>query len=346
LRVAFLTRDYPPSVGGIATHASSLAGALRRLGVDVNIFSGRTDTNTLFLPLTHSFDGFDLVHVQSSPYAPFVNGAPFIVTVHAPVRTEWRHYSWLSKVESPVAILTEKVTFRRASAILSVSETTTSSLVKGYGLSKDRITLIGNGVDFERFSRGNRGSRERGLILMVSRLEPRKNMEAALRALSRLPRGSYSAKVVGDGSQRRGLERLAKSLGVEVEFLGRVSDDALPALYQEAGIFLTTSYSEGFGLSLLEAMSAGCAVVASDIQPHRDLVEDGRNGMIYSSPPDLQRVLGILLSNADAAERMGRAGIAMAKRFSWDAVGQRVLEVYERCLFREEERHRRWVPRW
>jgi len=255
-----------------------------------------------------------------------------VVTVHAPVKTELPHYSLLSKLQSPTAILSEIVTFLKAAAILSISETTTSSLVDGYGIDRARITVIGNGVDYARFSIASGRQRDPLNILMVSRLEPRKNVAGALRALSVLPTGRYRARIVGDGSQKQELQRMARSLGVDVEFLGRVSNEDLPSLYQEAGVFLTTSYSEGFGLTLLEAMAAGCAVVASDIPTHRDIIDDGHNGLVYRSNSDLAVKLESLLSNPDATKRIGKAGMETAKMFSWDSVAQKVLRVYEKCL--------------
>jgi glycosyltransferase involved in cell wall biosynthesis len=311
-----------------------LARELERLGVAVDVMVGRSDLRTLLLPVGRSFAGYDIVHSQSSPYGAFVRGVPLVVTVHSPVKVEREHYSLPSRAKSAPAVVMEYVAFGKAKAILAVSETTASDVASRYGVGRERINVIGNGVDYQRFAHDEGKNRRSELILIVSRLEPRKNMGEALRALSELPKGSYAAKIVGDGSQRKELERMAGSLGVNAKFLGRVSDESLPSLYQEAGIFLATSYSEGFGLSLLEAMSAGCAVLASDIPPHRDLIRDGENGFIYADSSDLARKLGILLANDDETIRIGKAAMNTAKEFTWDSVARRVLGVYETCLSR------------
>src|SRR5437879_11505036 len=97
MRVAILTRDYPPAFGGVATHVDGIVRALRRLGTDVDVFVGGNNFRTALLPLIKSLRQYDIVHVQSSPYGAFVIGVPMVVTVHAPVLTEWGHYHTMYK---------------------------------------------------------------------------------------------------------------------------------------------------------------------------------------------------------------------------------------------------------
>lgn len=327
-----MTRDYPPAVGGISTHASNLARELGSLGVDVEVLVGGGDLKTLVFPVLKSLEGFDIVHSQSSPYGALVGKSRLVVTVHAPVKAEWGHYAWTSKAKSLPAVVMERATFRKARAILAVSETTALDLKSKYGIEGERITVIGNGVDYQRFLGASGGPKRPSVILLVSRLEPRKNLAEAIRALGSLPKGSYEARIAGDGSQRRDLEELASSLGVNAKFLGKVPGENLLSLYRDSGIFLTTSYSEGFGLSLLEGMSAGCAVVASDIPTHRDLIQNGQNGILYRDSSDLVSKLTWLLSNPSEEERLGEAATKTARDYSWEDVARKVLQVYDRCL--------------
>lgn len=255
LRVAILTRDFPPAVGGISTHVSGLVNGLRGLGVEVDVHVGRTDSGTLFLPLHMSASRYDLVHAQSGPYGAFVFGVPLVVTVHAPIVDEWTHYAGMTTYTSLPAFALERLSLRRASAILAVSTATKQHLVERYGLPDTKVTVVGNGVEFDRFAQARNPERVPNRIVMVSRLEPRKNIPEAFKALARLPRDSYEAQVVGDGSQMKQLKSMAELLRLNVTFMGRVASSDLPRIYNSASIFLSTSHSEGFGLTLLEAMA-------------------------------------------------------------------------------------------
>jgi len=332
MRVAILTRDYPPAIGGIATHVEGLVKALRRMGVEADLYVGRHDVKTLLLPFDIPLKRYDVVHVQSLPYGAFVFGVPLVATVHSPVLEEFEHYRNALKIVSIPAIALEKASLSRASAVLSVSGRSRSDLLRMYGLEPDRVEVIGNGVDYERFS-GRRdavGPTVTKRVLVVSRLEPRKNVMEAIEAAAALPKGACQLEIVGDGSERAALVERAKSLGEEsVRFLGRVDEASLPEVYGSCAIFLTTSNSEGFGLSLLEAMSSGCACVASDLPTHRALIEHGVSGLIYRSRPELVSCLQDLLASPEKAERLGAAARQVASGHTWQKVAERVSAAYE-----------------
>lgn len=332
MKVAMLTRDYPPRIGGVATHVAGLVKALTKRGITVEVFAGGSDLRTLTMPLRKRLDKFDLVHVQSSPYGALVSGRPLVVTVHAPVRREWEHYTLGSKLKSVVAYPCEKLTFGKAHAILSVSNMTKQDLVRKYGIEERVIEVIGNGVDLATFAVRREMRRVANRILLVSRLEPRKNIDEAIISLSKFRSDQYEAKIAGEGSQRARLERLARDLGVRVMFLGQVSLPELRRLYAEADIFISTSRSEGFGLSVLESMAAGCAVIASGIPTHRDMIKDGFNGLLYDDVSELESKMSSLLSTPDRVFELGTRAQETASGYSWEKVAERVLTAYNRCL--------------
>lgn len=336
MRIAVLTRDYPPTIGGIATHVEGLVKALRRNGVEVDVYVGDNDVKTLLLPFDIPIGHYDLVHVQSLPYGAFVFGVPLVVTVHSPVLEEFDHYRHAVKVISLPAVACERISLSRASAILAVSERSREDLLGSYGVAPRRVEVIGNGVDYEKFARrGKTADSERAnRVLVVSRLEPRKNVRQAIEAVASLPVGACRLDIAGDGSERASLVELSDSLGARevVRFLGRVDEESLLALYGSASIFVTTSLSEGFGLSLLEAMSSGLACIASDLPTHRALIENGVNGVIYGSKEELVSSLRRLLSSPDTASRLGSNARQSATEHSWDGVAGRVILAYKRAL--------------
>lgn len=337
MKVAIITRDYPPAIGGIATHVEGLVKGLRRMGVQADVYVGKHDVRTLLLPFDMRLNEYDVVHVQSLPYGAFVYGVPLVVTVHSPVLEEFAHYRNALKIAALPAIALEKVTLSRARAVLAVSGQSRSELMDYYRLPAGKVGVIGNGVDIARFApRGPRDDEAWKRILVVSRLEPRKNIGEAIRAVADLPRGSCELVVAGDGSERDALVQLSRSLGLErvVHFLGRVSADSLPEVYARSGIFLTTSNSEGFGLSLLEAMAAECACVASDLPTHRWLIQDGVSGRVYHGKDELRGCLRDLLSSQETARSLGSAAHQAAAGHTWDRVAERTVEAYRAAVGR------------
>lgn len=333
MKVAILTRDYPPAIGGIATHVEGLVKALRARGVDVDVYVGSNEPKTLLLPFDIPLKSYDLVHVQSAPYGAFVTGVPFVVTVHSPVLEEFTHYRSLLKAAAIPAIGLERASLRRAKAVLAVSAQSRKELLEMYRLPVSKVGVIGNGVDYQRFSEAGsrRGPTSSKRVIVVSRLERRKNVREAIESVAALPAGSCQLDIVGDGTEMGELSGLVDRLRARdyIHLLGRVNGGSLPELYSSAGIFMTTSASEGFGLSLLEAMSSGCACVVSDLPTHRALISDGVNGLVYKTASELVACLSDLLSSPEKMRRLGDAARASASEHTWDRVAERVSTVYQ-----------------
>jgi phosphatidylinositol alpha-1,6-mannosyltransferase len=143
--------------------------------------------------------------------------------------------------------------------------------------------------------------RRRPIVLFVGRLERQKDVPTLLRAMAivaeRLP--DALLLVVGDGSERARLERLAERLGLgaHVAFVGRVDHDELPAYYGACDVFAITSLYEGTCMVLVEAAAAGRPVVASDFAGAEDAILDGESGFIVPIGDELavaERILYLL----------------------------------------------------
>ena len=165
--------------------------------------------------------------------------------------------AWLyRKFERRMAVWTEVIT------VVSADELQQGRTVLG---DRTRIELVENGVDNSKFSPdgpvAERGSAP--LLVQVGRLSEQKAQDRTLRALARLADDTVRVRLVGDGPQRRALSQLAEALGVadRVEFVGSV--DPRPHL-RAADLVLLPSRWEGMSLVLLEAMSIGATVIASD----------------------------------------------------------------------------------
>lgn len=181
-------------------------------------------------------------------------------------------------------------------------------------------------------------------LLFVGRLVERKGVDVLLRAFASLGDiANARLVVVGDGPERERLQSLARELGVQerVDFLGRVSDDALRAEYASARVFVLPAIvdsrgdTEGLGVVLLEAMNSRVPVVASDSGGIVDIVEHEKTGLLV--PPGdvtaLAAALRRLATEPAYAARLGEAGYrTLVERFSWDSIVGRWQAIYEDVL--------------
>jgi phosphatidylinositol alpha 1,6-mannosyltransferase len=137
--------------------------------------------------------------------------------------------------------------------------------------------------------------------------------------------------VVGDGPEREELERSAPP---GATFLGEARGEQLATLYASADIFCFSSTTDTFGQVLLEAGASGLPIVAAAAGGARELVADGRTGLLV--PPDDPHALAVALLNlAGDPERrrsLGEAGVLAARRRTWESAIAELSAVYRRLL--------------
>jgi glycosyltransferase involved in cell wall biosynthesis len=228
----------------------------------------------------------------------------------------------------------ERALTRRASRVIAITEALREFCVERVGLPAAKVEVVHYGLDAPPAAWGPNPDLalpdDVRLLLCVSRLEPQKGIDTALRALTQLPPETVLV-VLGEGPQRAELEALARSLGVaeRTRFPGRVGDVA--ALLGEAELLVHPARWEGFGLAILEAMLCALPVVASRVSSLPELVADGETGILV--PPDdpdaLATALGILLEDRAQATQMGAAGRRRAQdQFSVARMARRTAEIY------------------
>ena len=200
-------------------------------------------------------------------------------------------------------------------------------------LQHQDAALIPLGVDTDRFCPPREVQKSE--ILFAGMLERRKGLDYLLRALpavlKRIP-GAHLT-VVGGGRSDAEFRRLAEEMGVSkhVTFEGAIPFDRVATYYQRCEVFCLPSLGEPFGISLLQAMSCGKPVVSTRAGGVPDFVEDGRSGILVP-PADAEQLadaLQRLLGDAELCRRIGTYNRQIClERFSWDAVADRLEEVY------------------
>jgi glycosyltransferase involved in cell wall biosynthesis len=343
-------------IGGSERHLLALLPALRALGVDAHMV-GLDDPSWDVAPFYAALDTAGVPYerlVSARDLSPRLVPALRRLDVDV-VHTHLVHadlYGALGRGQARLVStkhnddpfragsfrFVERMLARRASRIIAITEALARFCVTRVGLPAEKIEVVHYGLDAPPLAWGPNpelrlpeGAR---LLVAVSRLEPQKGLDLALRALAELPSEAVLV-VLGEGPQRAELEALAAELGVtdRVRFPGRVGDVA--ALLRQAELFVHPARWEGFGLALLEAMLCAKPIVASRVSSIPELVADGGTGILV--PPDdpaaLATALGILLQDRAQAVAMGAEGLVRAQqRFSVARMAERTAEVYRRAL--------------
>jgi glycosyltransferase-like protein len=202
--------------------------------------------------------------------------------------------------------------------------------------------VVHNGVDGARFRspdpeqaaqlRRRAGAADRPLILSVGGIEPRKGSDTLMRAFARLRESGRKCvlAIIGGHSfqdYRAYADRvlamlpgLGLQLGSDVVQLGTVPEAEMPGWYAAADVLAVPSTKEGWGLAVLEAMSAGLPVVASDLPVFAEYLRPGEDALFVpvGDAAALSEALAGVLDDPARAARLRAAGRAVAGRFSWE----------------------------
>lgn len=175
------------------------------------------------------------------------------------------------------------------------------------------------------------------LCLSVGRLAREKNQALLLSAFAMILEELPAARLVlvGEGDDRRRLERMAVDLGLaeKARFLGAIPHEGVGAYYQAADLFLFSSTSETQGLVVLEALAAGLPVVAVASEAVAELLQDGGGGMITAGDAGVFASQAVRLwQQPERRESLGRAGRRLAAGYAPDVLAGRLLDLYRELI--------------
>jgi phosphatidylinositol alpha-mannosyltransferase len=247
----------------------------------------------------------------------------------------------------------------KISARIAVSEDARRTLVEHFG---GDAVVIPNGVYVDRFSTASprpqwQGTPERPTVAFVGRIdEPRKGLPVLAAAvpavLARHPGTRFLVLGRGDGDEA--LDGLAPEHRAAVELLGPLGDDDKAGLLRSVDVYLAPhTGGESFGIVLVEAMSAGAPVVASDLGAFRRVLDDGELGALFpvGDPAALAAALSALLADPVERARVSAIASGAVRRYDWSRVAAQVLAVYETVRLGadrvgEDVSGRRLLTRW
>ncbi len=289
-------------------------------------------------------ESFDIIHWTQPRLYPFFWFAParhIVVTAHG-----GGDVSAPGNMTIPRRIFNFMFTHfhRHVAIIFAVSESGKKEIEESYRIPGGKVWAAYNGVD-ERFAK-ERDDKEKnierikkygltpGYILTVGRLSLQKNTKRIIESYVRLRNDALrQEKLVIVGKPHSDYESIFEtakksSYKNDIQFVSFVEDADLPALYNQASLFVFPSLNEGFGLPVVEAMASGTPVITSNTTSLPEIAGDAAELVDPENVDEIARAMARVLSTHTLSSAMKERGIKRASRFSWDSMGGTVVRAY------------------
>jgi phosphatidylinositol alpha-mannosyltransferase len=272
-------------------------------------------------------EAFDIVHLHE----PIVPGptltalvfcdSPMVGTFHRAGQSNWYH-----AVRWSTRWTTDNLRVR-----VAVSEE--AAVTAQATLGGEDYRVLWNGIDVAVYDRARPWPTVAPTIFFLGRHEPRKGLEVLVEAFGDLP-DDTRLWIAGDGPQTAQLQERTRG-NPRIEWLGVIAEDEKVARMRGADVFCAPSTGgESFGVVLLEALAADTAVVASDLDGYRNVVRNGREGILVppGSAPALAAGLRRALAGGPAVAGLVAQGARRADELSLRRLAQRYIAIYEEVL--------------
>ena len=376
MKLLIVGADFSPYSGGIGTYTKELATFLTQQNQAIILANGIANPKTFDQDAPYQIirtPSFPILrHLAFFIYIPWIikryhiDAVLHVVWTTALISHVW-HYlipvSYFVSVHGSEC-LDDTLTWRRrlksclrkwrlaalqkAKGIFPVSNYS-ARLVMSLGVVKDRIEVISNGVNTQRFRPilNQKTGDEQKKLLTVARLDLHKGHDRVMEALSILKKQGFTPNytIVGQGPEEMRLRKMVQYLGLEnqVVFTGFIGNNQLPSMYTYSDIYVMASREipgrldlvEGFGISFLEAGASGLPVVAGNSGGVSDAVRDGKTGLLVNpdNPEDIASAIKCLLTNDNLARRLGDEGRRWTDtQMSWEQVARRLVSAMQRMM--------------
>ena len=210
---------------------------------------------------------------------------------------------------------------KEADIIVAASTFTKNSLIEN-GVDENKIKLNPYGVDCELFRYKPVKKNEKIRFLFVGGITIRKGVPLLLKAWQQINSKDAELILVGWGDEKI-IESLSKYKNVK--FLGKINHRNLPAIFSSANVFIFPSYFEGFGLVILEALSAGLPVITTEATAGPDIIRHGKDGFIFPSGnlDSLVSYMNFFINNEPRLYEMSYNAREKALKYTWEEYGKR-----------------------
>jgi len=292
---------------------------------------------------------YDIIHAhmgRTGIYAKLVGvltGKPVIVTEHLVAHD---HFWIKNHLKRRLHLLGHIISNKMTRLIIAVSKEARDAYIERQGIAPEKVVTIHNFVDTDIVASEDeveKTRRELGIdkdcfvVGFLGRLDWRKGLKTIVDAAKGLKEVMFL--IVGDGNARDDLIAEIKRKGIDKDFVLTGLRQDVPVLMKAMDIFVFPSHAEyeSFGIAVIEAMSAGIPVIASDIGPLREIINDGENGILIpkKDPVALRSAIERLIKDRDLMRRLGEEGRrTILEKFSLKKAIREIEGVYERILGR------------
>jgi glycogen(starch) synthase len=359
-------------IGGMQNHTAELTRALDRRGVVQTVLTTRPPTAPYFQRLgdharvirvgfpvrrfrqlygpqaaiiapilaaradvVHVHLGEDLAVIPVGTAAARLHRLPLVLTVHTSLRHTLAVNDLRSAVLKTLGGSIERWGEHSAEAVLVITPRLHRLLLSD-GVDENSVHVIPPGVNpslFEGPFEDPFSGVGKPRVLFVGRLAPQKGVGTLVEAAGLLEDPGAQILLVGDGPERKALERESERIGVadRLHFVGFFAHERLPAVLAHADLLVLPSLYEELGTVLLEAMQAALPIVASKTGGIPDVIEDGVNGLLVppGDPEALARAIDRVLADRKLARRLSEGVQERVKDYDWEVLAERVLRIYQ-----------------
>jgi glycogen synthase len=365
MKIAMIGWEYPPfKVGGLGTHCYGLTHGLADKDVHIDFYMpklrqkvksdnkniniievgeaevypyDRPDDKELggkFFDAVYRYNDllvarvkgkYDLVHchdwltMKAAVQIKEKLGIPLVLTVHS---TEYDRSGWIYPNQWFIDI--EKEGMQKADRIIAVSEFTKRVIVEKYGINPDKVTVVHNAV----YPIGE--GEKRNLVLFLGRLTIQKGPEFFLKAARKvLDYEDARFVIAGQGDMLPKLIEQAVHMGIshKVIFTGKLTEEEVAHIYKISSIYVMPSVSEPFGITALEAISAGTPTIVSKSAGVSEVLNHCFKVDFWDTDEMANKIIALLRYESlhDAMRQSSKREVQL---FTWDRVAERTLEVY------------------
>jgi glycosyltransferase involved in cell wall biosynthesis len=288
----------------------------------------------------------DILHCTANT-APLSGAMPLILTLHDIIFLEKSNIlakaSWYQRLGNLYRSLTVSTIAKKALRIITVSEFQKKLIVEKLQIPAEKVKVIYNGADerfFDHYSQAQiddvlqKFGLKKGYIFFMGNTDARKNNVGVVHAYAQLLLNNPAVpRLVMKGLNKEQLKHLLKNeklewLEKEIDLIGYVGYIDLPAIYQAACMLWFPSFSEGFGLPIVEAMASGIPVVTSSVSCMPEIAGDAALFIDPENPTSLAFAAQLILTDNELAEKLSANGKKRAALFTWDNAIKKTVEVY------------------
>ena len=258
----------------------------------------------------------------------------FMVTIHDLIKHYWIDVSattrnpviyWIKQLGYRIAVLTA---VKRAAMVIVPADYWKAELIKRYRLDPRKVTVTYEGVSeiFSQFSILNsQFSIKKPFVVYTGNLYPHKNVPILISAITKL---KLNLAIVCARSVF--VDRLPQSK--YIHFLGRLTDEQLVSLYQQADAFVFPSLIEGFGLPGLEAMAVGLPVIAARASCLPEIYEEAALYFAQGSSDDLAQKIKLVIGDNKLRQDLISKGKKQISKYSWSKMAKETWQIYQQAI--------------